>query len=158
MLTVGQPRPRVCEQVDRRTGRAPSASCAAARWSSYFLPRAFTAGCTVETTAFAITTTSSGGSGAEIIGISTDEHETQCRFAEARKVKFPLIGDASGEISKAYDVAGRFFGGDKRVTYVIDEAGVIAAVFHHELRVGLHIDEVRQFLQKRRPSQGSPRP
>ena len=36
-----------------------------------------------------------------------------------------------------------------RVTYVIDEAGVIAGVFNHEFQVMTHLDEVVGFVRKR---------
>jgi hypothetical protein len=35
---------------------------------------------------------------------------------------------------------------DRRVTYVIDPEGLVAAVFHHELAVGRHEADVRDFL------------
>jgi hypothetical protein len=35
------------------------------------------------------------------------------------------------------------------VTYVVDEEGTIAAVFHHEFQVLRHMDDVRQFFEKR---------
>jgi len=37
---------------------------------------------------------------------------------------------------------------DRRVTYVIDPEGLVAAVFHHELVVGRHEADVRDFLAR----------
>jgi len=37
---------------------------------------------------------------------------------------------------------------DKRVTFVIDEEGVVQAVFRHEFQVVKHLDDVLHFLQK----------
>ena len=64
-------------------------------------------------------------------------------------MQFPLVGDATKAISESYGVLGRIIPGNKRVTYVIDEGGRVAAVFHHELQVLRHLDDVNAFLQKR---------
>jgi peroxiredoxin len=41
---------------------------------------------------------------------------------------------------------------DRRVTYVIDPAGRIAAAFHHELAIGAHERDVRDFLSRVAPA------
>ena len=115
----------------------------------YFFPHAFTPGCTAETRRFRDNYDELRGFGAEVIGISTDDHEKQCKFAQAEKVKFPLIGDKSAEIQSLFDVRRRILKSNRRVTYVIDEEGTIAAVFHHEFQVLRHMDDVRQFFEKR---------
>jgi peroxiredoxin len=118
----------------------------------YFYPRAFTPGCTAETRRFRDNYDDLQRFGAEVIGISTDDHEKQCKFAEAEKVKFPLIGDKGAEIQALFDVKWPIFGSNLRVTYVIDEEGRIAAVFHHEFQVLRHMDDVRLFFEKRQRS------
>jgi thioredoxin-dependent peroxiredoxin len=115
----------------------------------YFFPRAFTPGCTAETRRFRDNYDDLRGFGAEVIGISTDAHEKQCRFAEAEKVKFPLIGDKDAEIQSLFDVKWPILKSNRRVTYVIDEEGTIAAMFHHEFQVLRHMDDVRKFFEKR---------
>jgi thioredoxin-dependent peroxiredoxin len=131
----------------------------------YFYPRAFTPGCTAETRRFRDNYDDLQRFGAEVIGISTDDHEKQCKFAQAEKVRFPLIGDKSAEIQSLYGVKLPILSSNRRVTYVIDEEGVVAAVFHHEFQVLRHMDDVRQFFEKRQrtkllePTQGLvPRP
>jgi thioredoxin-dependent peroxiredoxin len=115
----------------------------------YFYPRAFTPGCTAETRRFRDNYDDLQRFGAEVIGISTDGHEKQCRFAQAEKVRFPLIGDDKGEIQTLYDVKRPILSSNRRVTYIIDEEGLVAAVFHHEFQVLRHMDDVRQFFEKR---------
>jgi peroxiredoxin Q/BCP len=60
-----------------------------------------------------------------------------------------LLADEQGEIAKAFGAA--YLGGllplTKRVTFVIDGEGVIRGVFHHELAIGRHVDEVRRCLE-----------
>src|SRR5262249_55018515 len=94
-------------------------------------------------------------SGAELIGISTDPLDKQCRFAEEHRAAFPMIGDADCAISKAYDVLRPLTSADKRVTYVIDENGAVAAVFHHEIQVTKHVGDVLRWLASRRATSAS---
>jgi thioredoxin-dependent peroxiredoxin len=115
----------------------------------YFYPRAFTPGCTLETRRFRDNYDDLKALGAEIVGVSTDDFERQCRFAEAEQVKFPLIADQKNEVSNLYGVVRPVLSLNKRVTYVLDEAGTVAAVFHHEFQILRHFDDVWQFLSKR---------
>jgi peroxiredoxin Q/BCP len=119
----------------------------------YFFPHAFTPGCTAETRRFRDNYDDLRRFGAEVIGISTDDHEKQCKFAQAEKVKFPLIGDKSAEIQTLFGVKRPILKSNRRVTYIIDEEGVIVAKFHHEFQVLRHMDDVRQFFEKRSRAQ-----
>jgi peroxiredoxin Q/BCP len=49
----------------------------------YFYPHAFTPGCTAETRRFRDNYDELQSFGAEVIGISTDDHEKQCKVAQA---------------------------------------------------------------------------
>ena len=115
----------------------------------YFFPRAFTPGCTAETRRFRDNYDDLQRFGAEVIGISTDDHDTQCKFAEAEKVKFPLIGDKDAQIQALFGVKLPILKSNRRVTFIIDEGGRVAAVFHHEFQVLRHMDDVRHFFEKR---------
>jgi peroxiredoxin len=115
----------------------------------YFFPRAFTPGCTAETRRFRDNYDDLRRFDTEVIGISTDDHQRQCQFAEAERVKFPLIGDENAEIQTLYGVKLPILKSNRRVTFVIDEEGMVAAVFHHEFQVLRHMDDVRQFFEKR---------
>src|SRR5665213_2711661 len=70
----------------------------------YFFPKAFTPDCTREAKLFQDNFAELSIVGAEVIGISTDSLETQCKFAQSLKVTFPLIADANKKISASYDV------------------------------------------------------
>lgn len=80
--------------------------------------------------------------GAEVVGVSSDDHRTQCDFAKKVNATFKMIGDESGEIARRYDVVWPFLKTAKRVTFLIDETGIIRGVFHHEIRVDRHVDDV----------------
>jgi peroxiredoxin Q/BCP len=118
----------------------------------YFFPKAFTLGCTIETKRFRDKYDDLKAFGAEVIGISADDIERQCQFAKAQGATFPMVGDPDRVISRAYDVLRPLFGNGKRITYLVDEQGNIEAVFHHELQVTRHIDDVLRALRERRAS------
>jgi peroxiredoxin Q/BCP len=116
----------------------------------YFYPKAFTLGCTLETTGFRDSYDDLQALGAEVIGVSTDPLDTQCDFASKHRVSFPLIGDEDTRISQSYGVLRTFPSLDRRVTFLIDERGVIEAVLKHEILVTRHLDDVRRLLEARR--------
>ncbi len=84
----------------------------------------------------------------EIRGVSRDSVESHERFRAEHHLPFPLISDVDGSISKRFGVA-RLWGlipFVKRVTFVIDPAGVIRGIFHHEMAIDCHVSEVRACL------------
>lgn len=116
----------------------------------YFYPAAFTLGCSIETSFFRDQLPRFHALGAEVLGISTDDTETQCRFAESKALSFPLLADADRKISAAFGVLGSRGSRDRRVTFVLDEQGIVRARFHHEILVKKHISEALAFLEARR--------
>ena len=112
----------------------------------YFFPKAFTPGCTVETKSFRDNHVELEFAGVSVVGISTDDLATQCNFARSIQTPFPMIGDQKGAIARAYDVLWPLIGVAKRVTYVISPEQVIEAVFHHEIDVKSHRDDVLRFV------------
>lgn len=117
----------------------------------YFFPKAFTPGCTREAHRFRDNYPEIRQLGAEVLGVSSDSHSTQCDFAEQHRVTFPLINDTELEISQAYGVARRWLPLSKRVTFVIDPEGRIAARFQHEFQVNRHLDDVLRYLKSVTP-------
>lgn len=115
----------------------------------FFYPKDFTGGCTREVCSFrdAFAELSTEG-GARIVGVSRDDVETHRRFIAAHRLQYELVADPAGEMSAAFEVKrlGGLFPVQKRVTYVIDAAGVIRGVFHHELDVDAHVTDVRRCL------------
>jgi peroxiredoxin Q/BCP len=71
------------------------------------------------------------GTGAQVLGISMDNLETQTRFAESLKTPFPLLADPEGSVAAAYGVVRELPNGGRlanRVTFVIDKGGKIIKV------------------------------
>jgi peroxiredoxin len=115
----------------------------------YFFPKAFTPGCTAETRRFRDNFAELTLSGASVVGVSTDDNETQCRFASSLRAPFPLIGDSNKVISRAYDVLWPLLGVARRVTYVVAPDRKILASFRHEIQVKKHRDDVLRFVNDR---------
>jgi peroxiredoxin len=92
-----------------------------------FFPKAFTGGCTKEMSGFRDQQSAFDEAGAQILGISMDDLETQKKFAESLKLTFPLLADKSGRTASAYRVKGALWA--NRTTFIINEAGMIIAIF-----------------------------
>lgn len=124
----------------------------------FFFPKAFTPGCTRESKQFRDAYPELKALGAEVIGVSTDDHQTQCEFAEEVNADYPMIGDADGNIARQFDVFWPFLKFVRRVTFIIDPEGVVRAVLNHEARIGKHVDEsvaTLQRLQRKAPPASS---
>jgi thioredoxin-dependent peroxiredoxin len=115
----------------------------------YFFPAAFTPGCTAESKRFRDNAPELRELGADVVGISTDDHKTQCRFAESMAVTFPILADEGAVASRAYGVLWPLLERPRRATFVISPSGTIEAVFWHEIQVSKHLDDVFAFLRKR---------
>jgi peroxiredoxin Q/BCP len=78
--------------------------------------------------------------GVKVIGCSLDDVVAQAKFAEDEQLGFELLSDPDGSAAKKYDVlSGRFA---KRVTFVIDEAGVVRHIEKKVLAVSHGTDVV----------------
>ena len=75
-----------------------------------------------------------------MIGISADSVDSHARFKAELDVPFRLISDPNGEIASAYDARRRIGPKTRRITYIIDSAGMIVDAFQHELRIGKNVE------------------
>ena len=64
----------------------------------------------------------------QVFGISFDDVASQAAFAKAQKLSYRLLSDPDGGVANKYQVAmgGRPFA--QRVTFVIDDEGVLRAI------------------------------
>lgn len=85
---------------------------------------------------------------AEVLGASTDGKASHQAFAEAQGFQFPLIIDKGGQLAKRYQAFRGLLRVSKRMTYVIDQAGIITGCVHHEFSVRPHLEMIRKVLQK----------
>jgi peroxiredoxin Q/BCP len=133
MLTVGSKAPDFT--LTDREGRAVSLSdFRGKKVVIYFYPKDNTPGCTRQACAFAGAYAAFREKNVEIIGISRDSTASHQRFAEKYNLPFILLSDPEREAIEAYGVwqekklYGKVSWGIVRTTFIVDEAGMIAAV------------------------------
>ena len=87
----------------------------------YFFPAAFSAGCSAEAHEFAEATEKFTALGATVVGVSTDDIETQLKFStQACQGKFAVASDSGKTVIKSYDAAMMILPDyANRVSYVI---------------------------------------
>ncbi len=87
----------------------------------YFFPAAFSVGCSAEAHEFAEAISKYQALGASVIGVSTDDIETQTKFSmQACQGKFPVASDSGKTVIKSYDAAMMILPDyANRVSYVI---------------------------------------
>jgi peroxiredoxin Q/BCP len=141
MIEIGSEAPDF-ESVDSTGAKFRLSSLRGKKVILYFFPKAFTGGCTVETKQFAELAPALAARGAEVVGISVDPAETQTRFAEHCHAPFPIVSDPSKAIARSYGVLS-FLGVARRVTFIIDETGVVRDVVA-SLLPGPHLSRARE--------------
>ena len=93
----------------------------------YFYPKDFTSGCTLEARRFQQDLPKYADRNTQILGVSVDSVASHAEFCDAEGLKFPLLADTDGSVSKAY---GSWMGiVALRHTYVIDPNGILQASF-----------------------------
>ncbi len=102
----------------------------------YFYPMDDTPGCTKQACSLRDANAEIAAKGAAILGVSAQGTESHQRFTEKFSLNFSLLADTDLTVAKAYGVAGSGLSGllrsvvkvSERVTFVIDEKGVISHV------------------------------
>ncbi len=114
---------------------------------AYFYPKDFTSGCTLEARRFQQDLSKYHDRNAEVIGISADSVDSHAEFCDSEGLKFPLLADQDGSVSKAY---GSWLGIlSLRHTFIIDPEGVLRSTFLgvnptvHSREVLSKLDELR---------------
>ncbi len=94
---------------------------------AYFYPKDFTSGCTLEAQRFQKDLPKYLDRNAAIVGISADSVDSHAEFCDSEGLKFPLLADETGSVSKAY---GSWLGYvSSRHTFIIDPEGLLKATF-----------------------------
>src|SRR5215212_3274676 len=107
----------------------------------FFYPKDDTPGCTRQACAFRDEYEDFGNLDAEVIGISSDSVESHRNFAERHDLPFTLLSDEGAKVRKLYGVPNTLGLFPGRVTFVIDEQGVIRHVFSSQLGTKRHLEE-----------------
>jgi peroxiredoxin Q/BCP len=112
----------------------------------FFYPKDDTPGCTKEVCAFRDDFEAFRTLDAEVIGISSDSVESHKSFAARHNLPFTLLSDEGGEVRRLYGVPNTFGLFPGRVTYVIDEEGLVRHVFSSQLGATRHVEEALKVL------------
>lgn len=113
----------------------------------YFYPKDNTPGCTREACDFRDGINLFNQENAEILGISKDNPTKHQKFKEKYSLPFTLLADENGDVCEAYGVInkkslfGRSFLGIQRSTFLIDEEGMIRAIWR-KVKVNGHSEQV----------------
>ena len=107
----------------------------------YFYPKDDTPGCTAESCAFRDSYEVFSEAGAEVIGISGDSVDSHVRFAAKYNLPFTLLSDENNQVRKLFGVPATMFILPGRVTYVIDQEGIVRHIFDSMLDFKAHVDE-----------------
>ncbi|EFA71268.1 redoxin domain-containing protein [Cylindrospermopsis raciborskii CHAB3438] len=114
----------------------------------YFYPKDDTPGCTAESCAFRDQYEVFKTAGAEVIGISGDSRESHQRFATKYNLPFTLLSDPGDQVRKQYGATTAFGFIPGRVTYIIDQNGIVQYVFDSMLNFNGHVQESLKKLQQ----------
>ena len=113
----------------------------------YFYPKDDTPGCTVQACNLRDNMAALQAADIAVLGVSPDDEASHKRFEEKYTLPFTLVADADGEICRAYDVwgekewQGKTYMGASRITYLINEQGLIAGVID-QVDTGDHTRQV----------------
>lgn len=118
----------------------------------FFFPRADTSGCTKESIAFSQLINEFAADNCVVIGISKDKPAKQAKFRAKYGLTCLLGADDESDVCEQFGVwkeksmYGKTYMGIQRASFVIDEAGKIAAVWP-KVKVDGHAEEVLAFVQ-----------
>jgi len=102
----------------------------------YFYPKDDTSGCTAEACNLRDYNKEFKKEGYVILGISSDTEKSHTNFIKKYTLPFALIADTNQKIQKLYGVwveknmFGKKFMGTARITFVIDEKGIITTIIN----------------------------
>jgi peroxiredoxin Q/BCP len=102
----------------------------------YFYPKDMTPGCTTEACNLRDNYRAMQKHGYEILGVSTDNEKSHRKFIDKEKLPFRLLADTDKAMHESYgtwvqkSMYGRQYMGTARVTFVINENGVIEEIIN----------------------------
>ena len=113
----------------------------------YFYPKDDTPGCTKEACAFRDSYQVFKEAGAEVIGISSDTTQSHQQFVKKYDLPFILLSDTENKVRQLYGVPATLWILPGRVTYVIDQEGVVRHLFDSMLEFQRHVEEALTTLK-----------
>ncbi len=114
----------------------------------FFYPKDDTPGCTIEACGFRDKYDLFKILGAEVWGISNGNTQSHLKFANKNKLQYPLLCDQNNILRKQFGVPKKLGFIEGRVTYIINEEGIIKHIFEDLLNGPAHIKEAIKALKK----------
>jgi thioredoxin-dependent peroxiredoxin len=117
----------------------------------YFYPKDQTPGCTAEACNLRDNYHRFMKMGYEILGVSTDSEQSHRNFIAKQKLPFRLLADPEKKVHEKYgtwvekSMYGRTYMGTRRITYVIDEKGIIEDIVE-KVDTAHHTDQLLKTL------------
>ncbi|MBM3382735.1 MAG: peroxiredoxin [Betaproteobacteria bacterium] len=122
------------------------------KWSIFFFyPADFTFVCPTELGDMADNYEKLRSMGVEVYSVSTDTHFTHKAWHDAsdtiKKIKFPMLADPTGHLSRAFGVHIEAEGLANRGTFVVNPEGLIKIVEVHDNGIGRNAAELVRKVQ-----------
>ena len=117
----------------------------------FFYPMDESPGCVQEARGFRDHYEEFDGSGTEVVGINSGRVSSHERFTDRHSLPFPVLSDAGNKVRRLY---GAFTGPlPGRVTYLLDENGVVRDIFSSIFKPMEHVRRARAWIGSQ-PTQG----
>ena len=120
----------------------------------YFYPKDNTSGCTAEACSLRDHYAELKAKGMEVIGVSTDSAASHQKFIERHELPFTLVADTDKQLVEKMGVwgeksmYGRKYMGTYRITFIIDEDGIIEKVFlPKEIKTKIHAEQILKSIE-----------
>jgi peroxiredoxin Q/BCP len=132
-IQIGKKAPAI-KGVDQNGNKISLADFQGKKVALYFYPKDNTPGCTAQACNLEENSALLKKKGIVVIGVSTDSVASHKKFETKFNLSFPLVADESKDIVTAYEVwgekkfMGRTYMGTNRVTFLINEKGIIEHV------------------------------
>ncbi len=117
----------------------------------YFYPKAMTPGCITQACGIRDSKDAFAAANTVVLGISPDAVKLLTRFTEKKELNFTLLSDEDHQIAESYGVwalkkfMGKEYIGIHRVTFIIDEEGILRHVMA-KVKTKSHHDDVLEII------------
>ncbi len=132
-LTVGSKAPQF-NTTDQDGNKVSLSDFKGKKLVLYFYPKDMTPGCTAQACSLRDNYKALQKAGYEVLGISADEEKTHRKFIEKEKLPFRLLADTDKSVHEKFgtwvekSMYGRKYMGTARITFIINEKGIIEEV------------------------------
>lgn len=150
-LKVGDAAPKF-EGVDQNNKKITAEDFKGSKWVVYFYPKDNTPGCTAQACSLRDGYDKLLSKGIKVLGVSADTVKSHDKFSSKFSLPFPLLADEAKDLINLFGVwgpkkfMGREYEGIHRLTFVIDENGLITHVIQKP-KTKDHANEILDLLE-----------